>query len=100
MAGGVKFSITLEADLAARLTAAASEKGWSPENLAADCIAQVLEVAIRHRVVLERLEQVDAAILDMAKAVGELGASATSIDLSKVCRYAASTDEANPNAAA
>ena len=87
MAGGVKFSITLEADLAARLTAAASEKGWSPENLAADCIAQVLEVAIRHRVVLERLEQVDAVILEMAQAVGELGASAEGFEPGSLCRY-------------
>jgi len=100
MAGGVKFSITLEADLAARLTAAASTRGWSPESLAADCIAQVLEVAIRHRVVLERLEQVDAAILEMAEAVGELGGPAASIDLSKVCRYAASPDGPDPDAGA
>lgn len=100
MASGVKFSITLEADLAARLTAAASTRGWSPESLAADCVAQVLEVAIRHRVVLERLEQVDAAMLEMADAVGELGDPATSIDLSKVCRYAAPADKADPDASA
>ncbi len=88
MVGEVKLSITLEADLAARLMKAASERGWSPESLVADCVAQVLEVAIRHRVLIERLEQVDAAILEMAEAVGELGGPAASIDLSKVCRYA------------
>ncbi|MBL7309316.1 hypothetical protein INQ13_23230, partial [Escherichia coli] len=45
------------------------------------------EVAIRHRVLIERMEQVDAAILDMAQAVGELGAPSTGIDLSQICRY-------------
>ncbi|MBX9934746.1 MAG: hypothetical protein K2Y56_25085 [Methylobacterium sp.] len=98
MAGEVKLSITLEADLAARLTTAASERGWSPESLVADCVAQVLEIAIRHRVLVERMEQVDAAILEMAQAVGELGGPAASIDLSKVCRYASPLGEPDMDA--
>jgi hypothetical protein len=91
MADQVNLCITLEAGLAAQLTAAANERGWSPESLAADCVAQVLEIAIRHRVAIERLEQVDAAILAMAKAIGELGAPSSGIDLSKVCRYASAS---------
>ncbi|GAN50996.1 hypothetical protein ABID82_006691 [Methylobacterium sp. PvP062] len=87
MADQVKLTITLEASLAARLSAAAAERGWASESLAADCVAQALEVAIRHRVLIERMEQVDAAILDMAQAVGELGAPSTGIDLSQICRY-------------
>ncbi len=59
MAQEVKFTVTLEAALAARLRAAASERGWTAESLAAACIVQHLEVAIRHRVLIERLEQVD-----------------------------------------
>lgn len=98
MAGEVKLNITLEGDLAARLTKAASERGWSPESLVADCVAQVLEVAIRHRVLVERMEQVDAAILEMAQAVGELGGPAASIDLSKVCRYASPLGEPDMDA--
>lgn len=86
MAQEVKLTVTLEAALAARLRAAAVERGWTAESLAVECIVQHLEVAIRHRVLIERLEQVDGAILDMAQAVGELGAPTTSIDLSKVCR--------------
>ncbi len=74
MATEVKLTITLEAALAARLSAAATEHGWSAESVAADCIAQSLEVALRHRVLIERMEQIDAAILDMAEAVGELAA--------------------------
>ena len=87
MADEVKLTLTLEASLAARLSAAAAERGWSAESLAAACVSQHLEVAIRHRVLIERLEQVDAAILDMAQAVGDLGAPSAGIDLSKVCRY-------------
>ncbi len=87
MTDQVKITVTLEASFATRLRAAATERGWSAESLAAECVAQHLEVAIRHRVLIERLEQVDAAILDMAEAVGELGAPSAGLDLSKVCRY-------------
>lgn len=96
MADQVKLTITLEASLAARLGAAAAERDWTSESLAADCIAQVLEVAIRHRILIERMEQVDAAILDMAEAVGELGAPSSGIDLSKVCRFRKGTAVTDP----
>lgn len=87
MADEISFTITLPAPLASRLTAAATEQGWSRESLAAECVVQHLEVAIRHRVLIERMEQIDAAILDMAQAVGELGAPSAGLDLSKVCRF-------------
>jgi len=96
MAQEVKLTVTLEAALAARLRAAAAERGWSAESLAAECIVQHLEVAIRHRTLVERLEQVDGAILDIAQAVGELGASSAGIDLSKVCRFRKSDGVADP----
>ena len=80
----VKLTLTLAAPLALRLSAAATERGW-----AAECVAQHLEVAIRHRVLIERAEQIDAALLDMAQAVGELGAPSGGIDLTKVCRFRA-----------
>jgi hypothetical protein len=100
MADQVKLTITLEASLAARLSAAAAERGWTSESLAADCVAQALEVALRYRVLIERMEQVDAAILDMAEAVGELGAPSAGLDLSKVCRYrkGAGADVGHPSA--
>lgn len=92
----VKLTVTLEAALADRLKVAATERGWSPESLAADCVAQALEVAIRHRVLIERMEQIDGAILDMAQAVGELGAPSAGIDLSKVCRLHKGDGVADP----
>jgi hypothetical protein len=96
MAQEVKLTVTLEAALAARLRAAAAERGWSAESLAAECVAQHLEVAIRHRVLVERMEQIDGAILDMAQAVGELGAPSAGIDLSKVCRLHKGDGVADP----
>jgi hypothetical protein len=79
--------LRLTADLEIRLHAAAAERGCSSEILAAECIAQSLEVAVRHRVLLERQEQVDQAIFELARAVGEFSAPAAAIDLTAVCRY-------------
>ncbi|MDT0188222.1 hypothetical protein Q9S36_49340 [Microbacterium sp. ARD31] len=93
MSDEVKLTVTLAAPLALRLSAAATERGWSAESLAAECVAQHLEVAIRHRVLIERAEQIDAALLDMAQAVGELGAPSGGIDLTKVCRFRATDDD-------
>lgn len=84
----VSLTITLPADVAVALQQAAAGRGWTPESLAADCIAQQIEVAIRHRVVLERIEQVDAALIEMATALGAIeAAGGEGIDLSDFCRY-------------
>jgi len=84
----VSLTITLPADVAASLQQAADGRGWTPESLAADCVAQQLEVAIRHRIVLERIEQIDGALIEMATALGAIeAAGGESIDLSAFCRY-------------
>ena len=83
----VAFSIRLPADLAANLRQTATARGWTPESLIVDCVAQVLETTTRHRVLVERLGQVDDAILAIAQAVGELGGPSDTVDLSKICRY-------------
>jgi len=84
----VALTITLPAHVAAALQQAAAGRDWTPESLAADCGAQQLEVAIRHRVVLERIDQVDAALIEMATALGSIeAASSEGIDLSSFCRY-------------
>lgn len=83
----VSMTITLPADVAGLLRKAASERGWTPESLAVDCIAQSLEVAIRHRVALERIDQVDGALMELAKAIGSIDAGSEAIDLSEFCRY-------------
>lgn len=83
----VSLTVVLPADLAAALASAASQRGWTSESLAADCIAQSLEVAIRHRVALERIDQVDAALLELAKAVSAVEEASGPLDLSDFCRY-------------
>lgn len=85
----VAFTVTLPSDLAAALRAAASGRGWTAEGLIRDCVAQHLEIAVRHRVLVERMETIDAALLEMAEAVVELAQPGedAGIDLTKVCRY-------------
>lgn len=83
----VALTITLPADVAAALRKAATERGWTPETLVADCIAQSLEVAIRHRVVVERVDQVDGALLELAKFLDVIKAISENAGKAEICRY-------------
>lgn len=83
----VSMTIQLPADVAGSLRKAASERGWTPETLAADCIAQALEVAIRHRVAIERIDQVDEALIDLAKFLGVIHAITENAEKADICRY-------------
>lgn len=85
----VSLTVVLPPDVASALGAAASQRGWTSESLASDCIAQSLEVAIRHRVALERIDKVDAALLELAKAVSSVEEASAPLDLSDFCRYRA-----------
>lgn len=87
MASLQQLTIELDEQLADRLRAAAREHGWTPESLAADCVAQHLEIAVRHRVLIERLEAVDAHLAALATFVGEATQSGEGVDLTKICRY-------------
>ncbi len=82
-----RFTIEIDDQLSSRLKTAAAEQGWSPESLAADCVAQHLEIALRHRVLVERLEATDAALATLAKFVGEATASSAGLDLSWICKF-------------
>lgn len=82
-----KFTIEIDRDLANKLTKAASEHGLSPESLIAECVAQHFEIALRHRVLIDRLESVDENIATLAQFVGEATQDSGGIDLTKVCRY-------------
>jgi hypothetical protein len=87
MANLHQLTIELDEHLADQLREAAREHGWTPESLAADCVAQRLEIAVRHRVLIERLEAVDAHIATLAEFVGEATQTGEGIDLTKICRY-------------
>lgn len=83
----VDLTISLPADVAAALRKAAKAQSWTPEALAADCVAQSLEVAIRYRVALERVDQVDEALLDLAKFLGVIQAITENAEKADICRY-------------
>jgi hypothetical protein len=83
----ISLTINLPGDVAGLLRKAASERGWTPESLAADCVAQSLEVAIRHRVALERVDQIDDALIDLAKFLGVIQAITENSEKADVCRY-------------
>jgi predicted transcriptional regulator len=82
-----RFTIELDSELAARLTTAAEERGLSPEIVISDCVAQNLEIALRHRVLVERMEAIDANLAALAVFVGEATQGGGAADLEWICRY-------------
>lgn len=91
----VKLTIDLDEGLAARLSEAARELGAPPAALAADCVAQSLEVAVRHRAALQRVEQVDEALIALAGMLGEMRAAAEAMAAGPqmLCRYEPPVEE-------
>ena len=86
---GVKLIVELNVDLADMLRQAAAAAGTTPEALAAEAVAQAYETGLRHRVLVERMEAVDAQIAAIAHFVEQATASTEGggIDLERLCRY-------------
>jgi hypothetical protein len=76
--------------LAKRIEEAANAAGIAATVLIAECVAQHLEVALRHRVLMDRIEVVDQGLLELATFLGEATAGGSSVDLANVCQYARS----------
>jgi predicted transcriptional regulator len=85
----VAYTVQVEKALAERLEEAARTTKISSADLIAECIAQHLEVAIRHRALIDRLEVVDQGLLELASFIGEATAGSDA-DLSTFCRYSPS----------
>jgi hypothetical protein len=81
-----KLTIELEVDLSEKLSTEAKAHNWNPEDLARECVAQHLEIAVRHRALVERLEAVDQSLAALAQFVGEAGAASEGVDLRKILR--------------
>ena len=81
------LTIELGADLAGRLAAEAKARGWTSESLAADCVAQHLELSIRHLVLIERLEEMDQHVIELAEFVAGGAPNAGDVDVGRICRY-------------
>jgi predicted transcriptional regulator len=83
------YTVEIDTALAARLEEAARTAQVSAADLISNCVEQHMEVALRHRVLMDRLEAVDQGLLELATFIGEATAG-SSLDLSDVCQYARS----------
>jgi hypothetical protein len=86
------FTISFPADLARAVNQTATERRITPEALVIECVADRLETAARYRHMLDRVEQIDQAILDLAELMGEAGAAGETLDLTTICRARCGAD--------
>jgi hypothetical protein len=56
------------------VTKAAAEADITAEELISECVGQHCETALRHRVLIQRQNDVDEALLELARLVGRLSA--------------------------
>ena len=82
----VRFSIEVTADLAAAISSAAKLNDVAAEHIVNDCIRQQFETALRHRVLIQRQNDVDEALIELARLVGRLSAGPSEPQES-ICRY-------------
>ena len=81
-----RFTIDLAADLAVVVTKAAAEADITAEEFISECVGQHCETALRHRVLIQRQNDVDEALLELARLVGRLSAGPHEPP-ANVCRY-------------
>ena len=80
------YTVQIEKTLAERLERAAHTAKIPPAELISACVAQHLDITIRHLALVERLEAVDQGLLELATFVGEATAGGD-VDVSSLCRY-------------
>jgi len=82
----VRFSIEIAADLATAVTDAATTNNVAAEDIVNDCVRQQFETALRHRVLMQRQNDVDEALIELARLIGRLSAGPGEPQES-ICRY-------------
>jgi hypothetical protein len=82
----VRFSVEIAADLAAAIVGAPKANNVTAEDLVNDCVPQQFETALRHRVLMQRQNDVDEALIELARLVGRLSAGPGEPQES-ICRY-------------
>jgi hypothetical protein len=82
----IRFNVEIAADLAAAISRAAAANNVAPEDIVNDCVRQQLETALRHRVLLQRQNDVDEALIELARLVGRLSAGPGESQ-ENMCRY-------------
>lgn len=82
----IRFTIDLAANLAVAVTRAATETEITAEEFISECVGQHYETALRHRVLIQRQNDVDEALLELARLVGRLSAGPGEPS-ANICRY-------------
>jgi hypothetical protein len=82
----LRVNIELPPELATKVTSAAKANKLTVEAIIGDCIRQQFETALRHRVLIERQNDVDKALIELARLVGRLSAGPGEPQES-ICRY-------------
>ncbi len=82
----VRFNVEIAADLAVVITGAAKANNVTAEDIVNDCVRQQFETALRHRVLMQRQNDVDEALIELARLVGRLSAGPGEPQES-ICRY-------------
>jgi hypothetical protein len=81
-----RFAIDLAANLTDAVARAAAEAAISSEEFISECVSQHCEMALRHRVLIQRQNDVDEALLELARLVGRLSAGPNEPP-ENICRY-------------
>ena len=82
----VRFSVEIAADLAVAITGAAKANNVAIDEIVNDCVRQQFETALRHRVLMQRQNDVDEALIELARLVWRLSAGPSEPQES-ICRY-------------
>ena len=81
-----RFTIGLSADLADAVAKAAGANKITAEEVICECVSHSFETALRHRVLIQRENDVDEALLELARLVGRLSAG-PSEPRENICRH-------------
>ena len=81
-----RFTIELTADLANAMAKAAGASRITVEEAIGERVTQSFETALRHRVLIQRQDDVDEALLELARLVGRLSAGPIEPQ-ENICRY-------------
>lgn len=87
-----RFTIELMVDLANAVAKAAAANKITAEEVIGECVSQHYETALRHRVLIQRQNDVDEALLELARLVGRLSAGPIE-PRESVCRYRSASEE-------
>ena len=87
MSAPSNLALTLDADLAERLAAAAGTSGLAPADIALRALRHHLDGVTAYGRVIDDLAQIKTGLADLAGAVGEVLAEPEPGAVDSICRY-------------